>query len=839
MPLPPTPYNPSLPGRPSQRPTNKPALNMDASDPSSWLGFSLPPRSRAGVPGSGVPGVPRRSRKAEGWRGGVMSREKFVNASFKFVLKPNEPLAYGAHFADPDISLHWPHILQILVPTFSPLSVAQGYVTTDAHGHAHDHSHPHAHEQLGASFESADLEEMGEEAAERRRRMEEERRGRMCPICLGNPVAGRMTECGHIFCFPCILHYIQLSDVPKSTKCPICGDAIHLRMLKSVKYLDAGAMLRASAGEDAPDDGPSEAGTSSARRDKPGDAHSAGGAGVFGAMEGFEEALSEAEALDAPPPAETSVPTAAGDSHAAPPGHRIHMRLIQRPQMTTLALPSSPTWPSDAVPPHTAPWFFLPDIVPFSRYMLASPSYMSRELARERAELQAEWDALKGDELGRVFVKAAMEKVEGQMEKVRGELETGAVRRAEEKGREAWGEAVGGERRERERQKERERRAKEREERARAEAEVAQRDNPTDVPREFLAAHPSTFDNAHNILIPPNLPVQPNPMPPPKKSRRRGAPSSSSAPPSIPPGQSYYFYQSSLGANVFLHPLDIRILLAHYQSYSLFPSSLAFTATGYDPGTINEELRKRCKYLSHLPLGTEVVFVEADLLPLVGAAGLAAFEQPLKARRAKRRERTKKEDKAKIKWEKAERDKLPVGVRSVPSAFIAGGGPSAAYDHDFALALARSAVEFDQNFAPLGSSPSSSTHMAYPQPQAGAGVSSSPPEGGWGARPSFATALHTRSTGAGAGGAGDRRREAEWEVDLAWAAFEELGVRDGEGGPRARGGGAVGSGAGEAGREAGGEREKESAPAEPAGGKKGKKGKGQKLVLGGGGGRRA
>lgn len=88
---------------PQTRP--KPLLNVD-SDPASWLNFSLPPRVRsgAGVPGSGVPGPPRRSRKGgEGWRGGVLSREKYLNASFKFVLKPNEALSYGAHFADPDM----------------------------------------------------------------------------------------------------------------------------------------------------------------------------------------------------------------------------------------------------------------------------------------------------------------------------------------------------------------------------------------------------------------------------------------------------------------------------------------------------------------------------------------------------------------------------------------------------------------------------------------------------------------------------------------------------------------------------------------------------------------
>lgn len=106
-----------------------------------------------------------------------MTREKFVNASFRFVLKPTDVLSYGAHCVDPDIALHWPNILQILVPTFSSYSVAQGFVSSE-------------------NDEDEDL--AGEEAAERRRRVEEEKEGRSCPICLSKPVAGRMTKCGHV-----------------------------------------------------------------------------------------------------------------------------------------------------------------------------------------------------------------------------------------------------------------------------------------------------------------------------------------------------------------------------------------------------------------------------------------------------------------------------------------------------------------------------------------------------------------------------------------------------------------------------------------------------------------
>lgn len=53
-----------------------------------------------------------------------------------------------------------------------------------------------------------------------------------CPICLYPPKAAKMTKCGHIYCFSCMLHYLSLSD--KSwRKCPICYEAIQLNDLKS------------------------------------------------------------------------------------------------------------------------------------------------------------------------------------------------------------------------------------------------------------------------------------------------------------------------------------------------------------------------------------------------------------------------------------------------------------------------------------------------------------------------------------------------------------------------------------------------------------------------------
>ncbi|XP_066594489.1 E3 ubiquitin-protein ligase RNF10 [Prorops nasuta] len=54
-----------------------------------------------------------------------------------------------------------------------------------------------------------------------------------CPICLYPPVAAKMTRCGHVYCWHCILHYLALADEGKRI-CPICAINIDKSSLKSV-----------------------------------------------------------------------------------------------------------------------------------------------------------------------------------------------------------------------------------------------------------------------------------------------------------------------------------------------------------------------------------------------------------------------------------------------------------------------------------------------------------------------------------------------------------------------------------------------------------------------------
>ncbi|CCW60262.1 unnamed protein product [Phytomonas sp. EM1] len=48
-----------------------------------------------------------------------------------------------------------------------------------------------------------------------------------CPICMSTPVAPRITECGHLFCLPCIMQYLSLRKASNHQRlCPICNSAV-------------------------------------------------------------------------------------------------------------------------------------------------------------------------------------------------------------------------------------------------------------------------------------------------------------------------------------------------------------------------------------------------------------------------------------------------------------------------------------------------------------------------------------------------------------------------------------------------------------------------------------
>ena len=400
-----------------------------------------------------------------------------------------------------------------------------------------------------------------------------------------------------------------------------------------------------------------------------------------------------------------------------------------RPQITTLALPRSATWPSDLMPPHQAPFHFLPDVFEFSKFMLATPEQLMADLLQDMEEVAAERRTLLSikDELALVFVAVAEEKLRHQHAKAAA-LESESLKQAVEKA------TLGQQKLERDR--------------LRAAAfqrrEVKASDDRDEIPDAFLSSQVS------NVIPSPR-----GPQSPPQTSGRNPRQRRNVNPPP-PSTQTYHYYQAASGLPIFLHPLDIKILLSYFNSYPAFPDNITVRVEAHSEGTVNDDLRKRWKYLAHFPEGADVVFIEADLEGVVGAGGLANFEGALKQRRARRREKGRKDDKAKVKAEEREKERL-----------------AQTFGHDTTAFQAR--FEPPVSLADFPSGPEESTASLPP-------VSVPTPSGAWGNR-SFASALHSPATGHPL-----RRQQGlphigegdEYDFDAAWHELEQTSNRGGK-----------------------------------------------------------
>ena len=124
----------------------------------------------------------------------------------------------------------------------------------------------------------------------------------------------------------------------------------------------------------------------------------------------------------------------------------------------------------------------------------------------------------------------------------------------------------------------------------------------------------------------------------------------------------YYFYQALL--HYYLSPLDIRILRAAFSDYACFPSTILPRVERVSTGhVVDDDLRKRAKYLRHLPHGCEVGFLECDWTDLVSPDILAKFSAELDRRRKRNREKAAQEEKERIRAEKEEDDKRWAAAR--------------------------------------------------------------------------------------------------------------------------------------------------------------------------------
>jgi len=416
------------------------------------------------------------------------------------------------------------------------------------------------------------------------------------------------------------------------------------------------------------------------------------------------------------------------------------MCLIERPQITTLALPRSPTWPSELLPLHQAPFHFLPDVYQFSKFMLATPSYLVSDLTHDLEELTAERRLLAGmkDDLGVSFIDGAVTKIQQQIARATA-LNTPMLRGQIER---AYKDKL-----------ELEERVMYREKR-----QLDVQSFKEDIPADFLAmklpgiCKPILLSSSELWRV-----QETSPRLVASKARNQPRPRRNINPPP-PTNQTYYYYQAASGLPIYLHPLDIRILLAHFNSYSAFPDTIAIRVDAFSESTVNDDLRKRCKYLAHLPQGADVVFIEANLEGVVGSEGLKNFEGLLESRTVRRKEKGRKDDRAKAKAEEREREK---------EKFWASSGANSIAGSDPILISTPPRVD---NFPAHGTgTPQEESELCEP---------SSPQQqqflGAWGTR-SFASALHSPPAHPSyrAQQRDGNNIEDEWDMDVAWHELEQ------------------------------------------------------------------
>ena len=124
----------------------------------------------------------------------------------------------------------------------------------------------------------------------------------------------------------------------------------------------------------------------------------------------------------------------------------------------------------------------------------------------------------------------------------------------------------------------------------------------------------------------------------------------------------YYFYQALL--HYYLSPLDIRILKSAFGEFSSFPSTILPRVERVSTGHIvDDDLRKRAKYLAHLPHGCEVGFLECDWTDVVAPEVLDQFKSEIDRRKKRNKDKETREEKERLRAEKEEDDKRWAAAR--------------------------------------------------------------------------------------------------------------------------------------------------------------------------------
>ena len=308
-------------------------------------------------------------------------------------------------------------------------------------------------------------------------------------------------------------------------------------------------------------------------------------------------------------------------------GQDVVLRLVMRRPGSTLALPKDGADPPSEL--EELPWHFAAEVMDYARVMKGSEDYMAEQFEREIRELeemQQEDELLFGEE--GAWSRKAIGMIQAQMEALAG---VGNPPPAPE--------GPQGE--------------KQKEELP----PIVFPEDRGEIPEMYHILHEASSGHTSQSHTP--VP-QAEELPSTQQEQQPSRPRSLAA--AHAHDSPYYFYQSLL--HHYLSPLDIRILKAAFGSFAAFPSTILPRVENVSTGhTVDNYLRKRAKYLAHLPYGCEVCFLECDWTDIVPPETLEKFKTEIERRRKAKRDKETKEERDRIRAERLEDEEKWAAVR--------------------------------------------------------------------------------------------------------------------------------------------------------------------------------
>ncbi|WAR03372.1 RNF10-like protein [Mya arenaria] len=412
-----------------------------------------------------------------------------------------------------------------------------------------------------------------------------------CPICLQYPVAAKMTRCGHIYCWACILHYLALGE-KTWRKCPICYESIHSEDLKSVSCREVSKYKI---------------------------------------------------------------------------GDEISMTLMKKEKGSIYAVPAN-LWNKCTGKCHNVRESA--DMTNHCKLLTATPNQVLEILDMERRQLLMQLvDAEPSEE---PFIKGAQDQLKARELKLLGVQEAPFEVQPAEEPTITTSEAqidmhivkpLPDDR--------------PASERPSADSSITDEPSQTQSPMQVSPSrtpgaeaepemslsplHSPTATQQPVEMIPDFMPVEeaaeqlelPSHPPGPKQRNKSG-------------DNAFYFYQAQDGQHIYLHSLNARCLVREYGCLEHCPQTITATIMEKESVFVTEELRKRLRYLSHLPLTCGFEVAELALKPpLVNKDTLKHFQEDIDKRR-RQRQRRAKDDKRRARYiEEQERKQMGLGTGTI------------------------------------------------------------------------------------------------------------------------------------------------------------------------------